>query len=857
MGAVYAAEDDVLRRRIALKVVRPDLAKDPDRRRRLLQEARAAAAVSHPNVLSIYEVGEEDGLVYIAMEYVEGPSLREELLAGPLALGRVLRIGSGIARALARAHDAGVIHRDLKPDNVLLVDGDHPKVVDFGLAHHDGAGEEAGATLEGRVFGTPGYLSPEQARGWRLDHRTDLFSIGVVLYEMTTGRRPFTGVSALDQLAAVMRDRPPPPHTLRPDTPPALDALIEQLMSKNPVDRPEDARTVAATLDAISSGSPSTAVPVSVTRDAALAQPTLTPSTLGDAAFPTMAPPSIGPTAVPVTSPAVTTATPAPSANPVPRRRRWPWAIAAAAPLLLTLAAIGWHRHTTPVPLTALPNPAKGAIAQADWAAAMQYYRDGDDHSAQRSLGEAVKEEPGLGSAFLHLAIHQNPERAREPFQKAVALRAAMDDRDRAVLDAVAPRIQASPPDPALAASQLGVASDARPTDAEIAWVWGNAACGSGDLAAAVSALTRATTIVPEYASAYADLADSQAYRGDLDAGRATVDHCVAVAANTVRCRHSGIRILDQQGQCAAVEDLARGWMAASPADQHPELIIADALLARGRPVAAAKSMLDSHIQLMDPTDQSTERAAMDAELAAFAGDFETARARALVWQSAVAQEPLERDHAGPARLLVDVEEELGDEAAAADVAAEYLSRRDGWTPELRSTDIAILREPVPYLLAVEHRAGRRDDASLATAVTAWVDGWTAHTPPFWRRWLWVQARVLPARNAAEATTVGKDELPPFVPNTLAVAAWGRVQLLQGDAKAALPSLERGVTSCLPLADPIGWVRAWDDLGAARETTGDAAGACKAYAQVTSRWSAPSLTAVHALAREIALACPP
>jgi len=261
MGVVYRAEDERLRRQVALKVLPPHLVADEERRLRFLREARAAAAVTHPNIAAIYETGEADGIVFIAMELVEGRTLRALLLDRPLPTRDALRIAVEIAEGLAEAHKSKVIHRDLKPDNVSIRPDGHVKILDFGLAkllepQVDAAQSglsrlqtiSGDMTREGRVFGTVAYMSPEQARGLPTDPRSDQFSFGVTLYEMATGRLPFRGKTATDTLTAVIRDDPEPPSSLSADVPAELDRIIGKCLEKDPEERYQDTRDLVVDL---------------------------------------------------------------------------------------------------------------------------------------------------------------------------------------------------------------------------------------------------------------------------------------------------------------------------------------------------------------------------------------------------------------------------------------------------------------------------------------------------------------------------------------------------------------------------------------------------------------------------------
>jgi tRNA A-37 threonylcarbamoyl transferase component Bud32 len=259
MGVVYRARDVKLGRPVALKVLPPELVRDPERRRRFLQEARAAAAVNHPAIAPIYEVEEDGDLTVIVMEYVDGSTLRALVARGELDLAGALEVATQVAEALARAHDAGVVHRDIKSDNIMVTRDGHPKILDFGLAKLlDASGpvdaqgtsqaETMARTHAGMIMGTVSYMSPEQARGLPADRRSDVFSFGVVLYEMVTGSLPFTGASALDTLHAIAYAPTQPVTTLRAGLPYALQKVIDRCLEKSPDQRYQDLRDAAAEL---------------------------------------------------------------------------------------------------------------------------------------------------------------------------------------------------------------------------------------------------------------------------------------------------------------------------------------------------------------------------------------------------------------------------------------------------------------------------------------------------------------------------------------------------------------------------------------------------------------------------------
>ena len=237
MGIVYLADDTRLGRPVALKALARQFTQDGERRERLRREARAAAVLSHPGIATVYALEEFDDDLYIVTEYVPGDTLRTEIARGPLPIGPVLTTGVEIARALAAAHRQGVIHRDLKPENVIRTPDGTVKVLDFGLARIDGPADVVSRTRltePGAILGTPGYISPEQLRGSRVDFRADLFSFGVMLYELASGVHPFTSSNPASTIARVLESAPPDIVELSPSCPPALDALVHKCLEKDP-----------------------------------------------------------------------------------------------------------------------------------------------------------------------------------------------------------------------------------------------------------------------------------------------------------------------------------------------------------------------------------------------------------------------------------------------------------------------------------------------------------------------------------------------------------------------------------------------------------------------------------------------
>jgi serine/threonine protein kinase len=246
MGIVYRAQDLTLERTVALKFLPPELTRDPEAKTRFLQEARAASALDHPNICTIYEVAEaDDGQLYLAMACYDGETLKQRLQKGRLPIDEALETAQQVARGLVKAHRHGIVHRDIKPANVMVTTDEIVKILDFGIAKLLGA---AGLTRVGSSLGTPAYMSPEQARGEEVDPRTDVWSLGAVLYEMVTGRRPFRGEHEQTVLYSLFNEEPEPVLQLRPDAPPELARIVGRMLAKDPEQRYPTAAAALADL---------------------------------------------------------------------------------------------------------------------------------------------------------------------------------------------------------------------------------------------------------------------------------------------------------------------------------------------------------------------------------------------------------------------------------------------------------------------------------------------------------------------------------------------------------------------------------------------------------------------------------
>ena len=283
MGEVFRAKDTRLGRDVAVKVLPAGFAHDADRRARFEREARAVAALSHPNIVAIHDTGLHESQIFVVMELLAGQTLRERLADGAVPVRKAVEIAVQIARGLGAAHGKGLVHRDLKPENVFLLDDGQVKVLDFGLARQAAGSEHSGATQTmavtdaGTVMGTMGYMAPEQLRAQEVDARADVFALGVVLYEMVSGARAFQRDTAADTMTAILTQEPPALVGSRPDLSPALDRIVRHCLEKNPNERFQSARDVAFALEALSGSSPSGVVPEASTPVVPTRRTTLSP----------------------------------------------------------------------------------------------------------------------------------------------------------------------------------------------------------------------------------------------------------------------------------------------------------------------------------------------------------------------------------------------------------------------------------------------------------------------------------------------------------------------------------------------------------------------------------------------------
>ncbi|HEY8077264.1 MAG TPA: protein kinase [Labilithrix sp.] len=861
MGRVFRAFDGVLKRYVALKVLRTESdgsGSSAATRRQLLHEAQAAAALDHPNVVAVFDVGEAEGEPWIAMELVAGKSLRSFI--GDASIPMALRLGwlRDIASALQRAHERGLVHRDVKPANVLVREDGLVKVLDFGIARMTkrvapaGEGEGTMPTLtdEGAFLGTPKYMAPEQLRGESVDGRADQFAWAVLAYQLVTGALPWRRTDReVDVVAAILMEKPEPVAEGAPDLPASVAEAIDRALAKDPWERFSSMEPIVAALD------PHVA-PSSARRlaDASGGPPTERDDSNGAAPFSVK-----------------------PDLGKRPARR----ATLAAAASAIVLAAVATAAVVTTHPaspksadvapldaghvaITDLPKPTTSVpAALVAYTDALQALRDGGHRAAVRELQRAVDLDPSLAAAHLRLAIYSfyaAPVAARDHMRLAVQRRATLSDHDQALLDAMIPYIQRQPADLAEWDRRLAAAAARFPNDAELLLLVARGREGFGS--DEVALYDRAIAADDKFGAAYAYKAQSQLYSGDLEGAAATLATCLRVVPSATLCVHQRDNVDAFAGDCTRLEESARQIIALEPQTDLGYRALADATYARGKPFEAVRAALEQAWPRTVEGDRAWRQVEDVFAMHVLAGEFADAEHDAHELESLVASDASLAAHARPARMLVDLYVETGRTADAAKVAEAWLRRREAWVPDPRAEDFALARDPAPLMMATMLHAGRLSADAFALQREGWIQTWKKSLIPKYTPFLWVHGWAVPTSTSADAEGAlaalpAYRPIPRYAPRTLADADIGRTFLLAGKTDDAMPYLRAAASSCLALQRPFEHTHANLDLGLAREKSGDTDGACASYRVVVRRWGEAKTSTSGARAKERmrALAC--
>jgi serine/threonine-protein kinase len=812
MGTVYKAEDTKLGRTIAIKRVAARIGNDPQARLRLVREARAASALSHPNIVTVHAIEEVDGVTFIVMEYVAGETLAELIARAQIPTPRALAIAADIADALDHAHRAGVVHRDIKPANIVVAEDGRVKVLDFGLAKPESSpasGDESTAmpslTATGAVAGTGPYMSPEQMRGEELDGRTDIFALGCVLYEMLTGRRAFPARDIASLVDQITRGARTPPSALRAGVPPAIDAIAMRALATDRADRFATAGELAAALRAARGKSTDTFAQTA----------------------------------------AASVASVAPAA---PRRSRR-WVLAAIGALVVAaggvvVVTVSRSKPAPPVVVTDLPIPASSsAEAAAAYRAGLQATRDGNLRAVVESFQRASELDKTMAMAFFRYgdaAWSSNSAAAgRAALERAFALRSTLDAHDQLLVDTYVPLIHRAPPD--LAEYQRLTAAFARayPDDADAAnWeCWGAGA--NADYAAAEQIARRGLELDPKSGFLWACLEQALGDRGRFDEARAAQDACIAACPTNTVCLHDAMSEQAWRGDCAAYDATTMKLAAVSLAGNAVRV----SSLARSN---AAPDIVRSAI----PPDDPQQRLAYDI----WAGDFAAVLARAPQIEGEIAADRDVDAASRRAHLYAVALREAGRGDDAARVARAFVARRQVLAKE--GAFGGTLRDDSAYVLALAHVGGTVSDAELRQTRDAWLADWRQiSTGPqtTTQAWAALFAGTATTRDDAASALAAMPSELRFARSTRFLAAMGHMYVLLGRWNDARPLLEQAARGCDVLEDAPTIVAAHAELAQTYEAMHEPARACTERRWIVDRWGAakPGSITAEAAAREL------
>ncbi len=843
MGWVYRAMDTRLHRRVALKVLHPgkdDASSWADSAARMLREARAAAALDHPNVVAVYDVGEHEGMPYIAMEYVQGATLRSASARPEATFARKLRWLIDVAEALGAAHEAGLVHRDIKPDNVLVRDDGVVKVVDFGIARQAkvqadaetaaAQGELATLTAKGAMVGTLLYMSPEQAQGEPVDARSDQFSWGVMAYELLAGRLPWSKADSVGVILEILSQTPASLSKTCAEVPVEVGEIVARCLEKAPGDRFESMREVAGLLGPWANG----------------------------------------------TAAAVTT-----GVRPSRRAsKRWQMPVVVGA-VLVVLGTAGWalrgkmhgaaaaapsvsaSASATAITMLDLPAPkSSNAEAIKAYQDAMRALRDANWWLAERQLDRARQLDPDMPEAQLRTAIvvcMVDPGRRADilaAYAKAARERDRLSPRDRDFLGAWEPVSGRESVDPSAAAKRLRDLAERRPNDAEVlalaAW-FGNST-SSLRHAEAMQMAERAAALDPGYAGAWQALAHLRFSAGDEAGASLALEKCHEGSPTAAECYWEQALEAGFRGECGRVEEYTRAGLVLDPGHRELLWLRASSLRALGRPTEATEPIWQRWQAACDPSVREAETMRLRINLALLDGRFDDA-----LQQSTRRLQSLGANASAAMRAPfaeIGIARETGRAADGAVAARQFLDGRDAWT----ASAIWLLDGGPPAVAALRD-AGRATDADVVRERERFENAWKSSIG---RPWVWafeygttVRTKEQ-ARHALDSMPAGWDP-HAFPLSYLRSQAWiGRLFLLSGEPARAVPWLQGAARLCDVVDDPLllTWAQAW--LGEALEQTGDTKGACEAYAVVLKRWGKAtprSITADAVRKRVRALTC--
>jgi tetratricopeptide (TPR) repeat protein len=853
MGEVRRAEDTILVRSVALKILLHDeawgagVSPSPDAIARLMREARAAAALDHPNAVAIFDVGEEGDRPYIAMELIDGITLRALIGDEEQPLDRRIRWSLEVARALAAAHRRGIVHRDVKPENVMVRADGVVKVLDFGIARSAQLAEGAAATStrapgapilptlteKGLSVGTPLYMAPEQLRGEPVDPRCDQFAWGVVVYELLTGASPWASdAGPLQAVSNILTRKPPPMRTANAAVPAEVDDLVRRALSKEAADRFATMDDVVRSLEPHAGVAPE--------RRAA-----------------TMPPQRVKRRRTRVITLSLVVAALVAAAGAF-RMRETQRARASADNAAKASAADASVTATTTERGSKL---SANAEATAAYRAGMQALHDASLQAAREQFRHAVALDPTFAAAYLGmvLAVWDVDDELRDGFRRAESGRASLSERDVALLTALEPWMRV-PRDLNELTARLAALTQRSPDDAE-AWVQlGKARTIALDYDGAIAGLDAALHVDPEWPEALDVRATAYAFRDRADDAMRDYDECIRIAPGATSCLRSVSQIQVNEGKCAEAEQSARSIIKAEPGSSYGYGLLAKALFGEGHPIESVKLALEAQVErarLKADTKASARFRVAEAE-----GQLDEALLALGEWDTSLRDNQDDGQHFYVMQRRAELFFEVGRPRDAAGVARDYLKRRAGWTPDPSELEPTLLADVIRY------RAGDLSREAFVRERDAWRDAEWARlelqSRPAGRAYLWFGAYAASVKSAVDAREA-VSALDAFRPIPAAFErdvemdeALGATLLTAGRAEEALAPLRRAAASCRAIEKPVIHTRAMGELGEALKKTGDRVGACDAYRRVVVRWGKAkprSVTAERARAGAHALRC--
>ncbi|AKV01506.1 serine/threonine protein kinase [Labilithrix luteola] len=845
MGRVYRAFDPRLERTIALKVIvvptpsATTSAADSARltsevTSRLLREARAVASLSHPNVVGIYDVGESEGRLYLAMEYVVGTTLRSLVGATDVPLSRRLRWLVDIARALHAAHTVGLVHRDVKPENVMVREDGVVKVLDFGIARRtvsptaDDQQAIDTVTGQGAIAGTPVYMAPEQIKGSEVDARCDQFAWGVMAYELIAGARPWADSGDLLALVAkVLTEQPASLRERNQDIPAAVEETVMRALAKDPKARFASMADVADALEpfATQSTGGGERVRIAPRRDdpTAFAATTRVPTSVSIAPMPKDAG---GP----------------PAKNP--KARIWSLVVPIALTGVLAGAVVLARRaHPTPIPAGA-PRPLSTVPeAEAAFKEARNLLHDGVDSKGRAAMARAVDLDPTFAAAHLEIAIQtqqEDPGAAQAAFQSAFEHREMLLPRDAALLDASEPYIRAKPDLDEWETRMTSVVFQF-PRDPELQLFLGRARERQGDDEGAKAAYEAAVRLDASYVPAIAALAGAERNLGHVTEALAATERCTKLSPVASTCVEARYRLLAELGECHRAREEASQWRTLEPQSPKASATFARALYADGAPRPSVEEALGRAWSLLPDTKRTTGELRDRIFLAIDAGELGKAADLAREYDEKLPASADQIDHAMPARVRMNLLIESDDLPGAAKVAHGYLDRMDAWQVYPFATDPAIaFYEPL-------YRTGEITKEELSERRARWIERERKRLPgsdhestrASWSTWMSVWGGFSETREEAVdavAHMPNNAPLPSARRGAQLDFTMGKVYALAGRPNEAISHLLRVTNTCSD--EPMLVLRARWYLGNAYEAKGDTALAREAYQRVVMTWPA-------------------